>query len=93
MASSSHSFDGRGPPAENLFEWHPLKVTQHSTSEWEELLLDWLPGACRMVAGGDCGWQATPTPGLQCILVETVSRGGVDVKVLLASLADWGNGS
>ena len=34
-----------------------------------------------MVAGGDCSWQAPPTPGLQCILAETVARGGVDVGV------------
>ena len=38
-------------------------------------------GTSVVAAGGDCGWQATPTPGLPCCLSVTVAGGGVDEGV------------
>ena len=46
--------------------------------------VDWsrvVAGTSVVAAGGDCGWQATPTPGLPCCLSETVAGGGVDEGV------------
>ena len=44
------------------------------------------PGT-EMAAGGACGMQTTPTPGLQCFLSVTVARGGV-MSGLAQSVAD-----
>lgn len=46
--------------------------------DWSRLMI---AGAGVVAAGGDCGWRATPTPGLQCCLSETVAGDGVDEGV------------